>query len=93
VLIEVTEKKTIELALPFFSKDGSQCFYCIQKDETLIRIYLLRDGSTTVSTTKKDTMFYNGNVQEAIKYEPITATEFYFALDKAAQILIAQCQR
>jgi phage-related protein len=92
MLIEVTEKKTIELALPFFSRDSDYCYYGIMKDEILVRVYLLRDGSTTISTIVKDTMFYPSNIQAALQYEPVTATEFYFALDKAAKILLQQCK-
>jgi hypothetical protein len=93
VLIEVTEKKTIELALPFFSKDGAHTFFGITKDEVLIRVCIVPDNLSTVATYTKEYTFYNSDVVAAYKLEPITATEFYFALDKAAQILIEQCKR
>jgi hypothetical protein len=93
MLIEVTEKKTIELALPFFSRESNHTFFAITKDEIVIRVCLVPNHIATVGSYTKDYMFYDSDVKEVYKNEPITATEFYFALDKAAQILIEQCKK
>jgi hypothetical protein len=93
MLIEVTEKKTIELALPFFSRESDFVFIGVLNDETLIRVCVMPGYMATVGSYAKDYMFFNSDIVAAYKHEHITATEFYYALDKAAQILIAQCQR
>jgi hypothetical protein len=90
MLIEVTEKKTIEVAVPFFAKDETS-FYALIKDDLFIRVSVLGQYTSVTSATNKNII--EGSVVEAIKAEPITATEFYFALDKAAQILVQQCKR
>jgi hypothetical protein len=95
MLIEVKKqvKETLNVNVPSYYKDSDQNYMGIMPNETLVQIFILRDGSATVSSSAKGSLFYEDNVYKALKLEPITATEFYFALDKAAQILIAQCQR
>lgn len=80
MLITRSKKETIEIALPYYSQDGS-VYYRINPDESVLRVHLFR-GHAGISLS-------DFTQQEAVSATPISAEEFESKLIEAISYMDA----